>query len=207
LANIGSWMNMTLLGFLGALTITIEFSNRTLRQSIIFGMTRLEAAISKLVWSLALALAVTGFYLLLGFILEWQNGAGLALPPVGSVMRFFAQALGYLILGNLVGLLIRKTPLAELAYLAYVMILEPVGRWIFYYSVAKTHLLLYLPNQVLGALTPFPVPESVSHIVESAVQSTASTAPLSPSEVALAALVYLCLFATLFCRRIIKSDL
>jgi ABC-2 type transport system permease protein len=142
-----------------------------------------------------------------GFAGEGLDGAGLGLPPVGSVMGFFAQALGYLILGNLVGLLIRKTPLAELAYLAYVVLLEPLGRWIFYYTVARSPLLLYLPNRVLGALTPFPVPDSVNQIVQSTVQSTAATAPLSHFEVGFAALVYLCLFAALFCRRIVKSDL
>jgi len=207
LANIGSWMNMFLLGFLGVLIITIEFSNRTLRQSVIFGMTRLELAVSKLVWALALALAATGFYLLLGFIEEILDRAGLGLPPVGSVLGFFAQALGYLLLGNLVGLLIRKTPLAELAYLAYVAFLEPVGRWIFYYTVARTPLLLYLPNTVFGALTPRPVLELEKQIRQSIVESGAATAPLSHSEVGLAALAYLLLFGALFCRRIVKSDL
>ena len=167
LAYLGSWLNMFLLGFLGALTITIEFSNRTLRQSVIFGMTRLEAAVSKLVWALA----------------------------------------GYLMLGNLAGLLIRKTPLAEMAYLAYVLILETLGRWIFYYTVTKTDLLLYLPNQVLGALTPFPYAEKISQVVQSTVQSAAAKDSLSLSEAGFAALAYLCLFAALFCWRILKSDL
>jgi hypothetical protein len=49
LACIGSWMNLFVLGTLGVFMITMEFSNRTLRQSVIFGMTRLEVAVSKLV--------------------------------------------------------------------------------------------------------------------------------------------------------------
>ena len=207
LAYLGSWLNMFLLGFLGALTITIEFSNRTLRQSIIFGMTRLEVAVSKLVWALALALAVTGFYILLGMVQEALDGAKLELPPASGVGCFFTQALGYLMLGNLAGLLIRKTPLAEMAYLAYVLILETLGRWIFYYTVTKTDLLLYLPNQVLGALTPFPYAEKISQVVQSTVQSAAAKDSLSLSEAGFAALAYLCLFAALFCWRILKSDL
>jgi len=70
-------------------------------------------------------------------------------------------------------------------------------------SVTKTRLLMFLPHQVLGALTPLPVPESVSRLVH----SNAFTKPLSLSEAAVAALVYLGLFGVLFCRRIIKSDL
>jgi ABC-type transport system involved in multi-copper enzyme maturation permease subunit len=202
LACMGSWMNVFLLGFLGVSMITMEFSNRTLRQSVIFGMTRMEVAVSKLVWAAALALGVTGFFVLLGFGGELVDG-GMGLPLGGSVVGFFLQALGYLLLGTLAGLFIRQTALAVVAYLAYVFMLETIGRWIFYYCVAKTRLLLFLPVQALGALTPLPVPESVNHLI----YSNASTRPLSPVEAAVTALVYIGIFALLFCRRIVKSDL
>ena len=203
LACIGSWTNSFVLGSLGVFMITMEFSNRTLRQSVIFGLTRLEVAVSKLIWAGALAVFATGFYILLAFGCEVLDGAGLGLPPAASVLCFFLQALGYLLLGTLVGLLIRQTALAVLAYLAYVLFLESVCRWVFYFSVAKTRLLLFLPDQVLGALTPLPMPDSVNHLVN----SSRATQPLSLTEAALAALVYLALFATVFCRRIIKADL
>jgi len=200
LACIGSWMNVFLLGFLGVFMITMEFSNRTLRQSVIFGMTRLEVAVSKLVWLAALALAAAGFYILLALGGEAVDGGGL--PLAGCVARFFLQALGYLCMGTLAGLLIRQTALAALAYLSYVFILETVCRWIFYFSVARTRLLLFLPNNALGALTPLSVPESVNHLVHSAF-----TTPLTPAEAELTALVYLGIFAILFCRTIAGSDL
>jgi ABC-2 type transport system permease protein len=203
LALIGSWMNFFILGSLGVFMITMEFSNRTLRQSVIFGMTRMEVAVSKLIWAAALAWAATLFYLLLAFGGEILDGRGLGLPPVSCVVCFFVQALGYLLLGNLVGLLIRQTALATLAYLAHVVFLETACKWIFYFSVAKTRLLLFLPDQVLGALTPLPVPDSVSHLVN----SSPFTKPLSATEAVLSALVYLALFGALFCRRIVKSDL
>jgi ABC-2 type transport system permease protein len=203
LACIGSWMNAFVLGSLGVFMITVEFSNRTLRQSVIFGLTRLEVAVSKLVWAGALALAATGFYLFLGFGGEVLDGAGLGLPSVESVTGFFLQALGYFLLGILAGLIIRQTALAFLAYLAYVLFLETVLRWIFYFSVAKTRLLLFLPDQVLGALTPLPIPDSVNHIVN----SSPLTQPLSVLEATVSAFLYLGLFAILFCRRIVKSDL
>ena len=201
LACIGSWMNIFLLGFLGVSMITMEFGNRTLRQSVIFGQTRREVAVAKLAWSAALALAVTGFYLLLGFGGEIVDAAG-GPPPFRCIAGFFIQALGYLCLGTLAGLLIRQTAMAALAYLGYVFIVETVCRWIFYFSVARTRLLLFLPSHVLGALTPLPVPESVNHLVYSTF-----TRPLSLFEAGLAALGYLAIFAALFYRVIIKSDL
>jgi hypothetical protein len=203
LACIGGWMNVFLLGFLGVFMITMEFSNRTLRQSVIFGLTRWEAAVSKLVWCVALAAGAAGLYILLGLAAEIVIGAGTGLPPADCVLHFFLQALGYLLLGNLVGFLIRQTALAAMAYLSYVIILETACRWVFYFSVAKSRLLLFLPHQALRALTPLPIPESVSHFVN----TSSITKPLSPNEAVLAAVVYIGLFAVLFCRRIIKSDL
>jgi ABC-2 type transport system permease protein len=202
LACIGSWMNIFLLGFLGVYMITMEFGNRTLRQSVIFGMTRLEVAVAKLLWSAALALAATGVYILLVYGAEVLDGRAMGLPLGGTILCFFLQALGYLCLGTLAGLLIRQTALAAMAYLGYVFILENVCRWVFYFSVSKTRLLMYLPNQVLGALTPVPVSDSVRQIVRATF-----TLPLSPSEAALSAVGYIVLFAVLFCQTIIKSDL
>ena len=201
LASLGSWMNLFLLGFLGVFMITLEFGNRTLRQSVIFGMSRLEVAASKLAWSAALALAATGFYLLLGMAWQILDGTGMGLPPADCVLRFFLQALGYLCLGTLLGFVVRQTALATVGYLAYVLVLENAGRWIFYFSVAKSRWLLFLPHQLLGALTPWPVPASVKNLIQPLSQ------PVTPTEATLAALVYIGLFALLFCRKITKSDL
>jgi len=203
LGYIGSWMNAFVLGSLGVFMITMEFSNRTLRQSVIFGLTRPEVAVAKLAWMAAIALVATGYYMLLVLGGAVLDSAGAGLPPAGCVANFFLQALGYLLLGNLAGMLVRQTALAVLGYLAYVFILESAGRWVFYLAVAKTRLLLFLPDQVLGALTAMPVPDQVSHVMN----SNPSLVPLSGTEAALGALVYLGLFAGLFCRRIIKSDL
>ena len=202
-ACVGSWMNVFLLGSLGVFMVTMEFGNRTLRQSVIFGMSRLEAASSKLVWAVAIALAATGFFVGLGLIAESLNGQGAGLPPAGCVVRFFLQALGYLMLGHAVGILVRKSALAGMLYLAYVLFLETACRWTFYFSVARTRLLLFLPHQVMGALTPLPVPESVKQVIH----SNAATLPLSANEAVLGAVIYLGLFSALFFHRIMKSDL
>jgi len=201
LATVGSWMNAFVLGSLGVFLITMEFGNRTLRQSVIFGMTRLEVAVSKLIWAVALALGATLFYIVLTFIGEMLDG-NFGVPPAGDVACFGLQALGYLCLGNLVGLLIRQTAMSMLAYLAYVLFLETVCYWLFYFSVAKTRLLLFLPNHVLGALTPLPISNDVHHALDSNFGRS-----LSATEAAVAALVYLVVFAALFCRRIVKADL
>jgi len=158
---------------------------------------------SKLIWAAALALVATVFYLLLGFLGELQDGKSLLPPPVESIAGFFLQALGFLLLGNLVGLLIRQTALAVLAYLAYVLFLETILRWILYFTVAKTRLLMFLPDQALGALTPLHMPDAVKEIMN----SNPATIPLTGTEALLTVLVYAVLFGALFCRRIAKADL
>ena len=202
-AWIGSWMNASLLGFMGLFMITLEFSNRTLRQSVIFGMSRMEVALGKLIWVLALALGTTGFYVLLTMAGEILDGGVPGVPVAGCVLRFFLQALGYLLLGTLVGMWIRQTALAALTYMAYVLVLENVCRWLFYFVVAKTRLLLFLPCQTMGALTPLPVPDTVNRLIS----DNPSTVPLSAIEAVLLALVYLGVFAAVFSRCIRKSDL
>jgi len=201
MAWIGSWPNMALLGFLGVFMITLEFSNKTLRQSVIFGLTRKEVAAAKLAWLVMLALAATVFYLVLGLIGGTTDGTGMTLPSAAGLSAFFLQAADYLLLGTLAGLLIRQTALATLLYLAYVMFLESVARWIFYFAVAKTRVLLFLPEQALSALTPLPVPDSVG------AMTRGMSLPLSPMEASLTALLYAALFALVFSNRILKSDI
>ena len=89
-------------------------------------------------------------------------------------------------------------------YLAYVLFLETACRWGCYFCVAKSRLLLFLPHQVLDALTPFHLPESVNHLIADAhVLSN----QLTPAEAIVAAVFYIGLFALLFCLKIVKSDL
>jgi len=201
LAWLGSWPNMALLGFLGVFMITLEFNHKTLRQSVIFGLGRRDVVLAKLGWVTALALAATAFYLVLGLGGAVLGGSGLGVPPLTCVSGFFLQALGYLLLGTLAGLLIRQTALATLSYLAYVMFLETVARWIFYFAVARTQLLGFLPEQVLSGLTPLPLPDAVGSL------GGGSLLPLSVWQVSVAALLYAALFAGIFRNRILHSDL
>jgi len=205
LAYIGSWVNATLLGFLGVFMTTLEFSNKTLRQSIIFGLTRFELALSKVLAALALALFATLIYLIIGMSSTILSHAspGFSLPPLTCLLGFFLQAFGFLLLGMMTALLIRQTALATLTYLAYVLFVEMVCRWIFYFSVAKTRLLLFLPDSALQSLTPLPVPQAAQQMIS----SNAALLPLSTLESGLAALLYLSLFIAILYQRLTKTDL
>lgn len=204
LAWIGSWFNVAILGFLGVFLITLEFQYKTLRQSIIFGLTRGQAAAAKGLFAVALASSATLVYLALGTLGGILTGV-LSLPPLVSVAGFFFQALGYLALGTLAGLLIRQTALAIIAYLAYVMFLETVARWTFTLLVQPMRALYFLPDKVLEALTPLPIPQAVDQAIQSATASLPTS--LAPLESVAAAVVYLSLFSALFFRHLKRADL
>ncbi len=207
LAWIGSWLNGSLMGFLGVFMITLEFSNKTLRQSVIFGLSRLDLFMAKAGSALALAAAATFCYVLLGFLGgNESSGIGvleLSLTPYGCVLRFFMQSLGYFFLGTLVGLIIRQTALATLAYLAYTFFLESVGRWLLFFFVTKGQLPLFLPDNVFESLTPFPLPTIMSGVTKPGSFGM----PLSSTETLVTALVYLLVFAFYLRRRLSQADL
>lgn len=204
LAWTGSWANVLILGFLGVFMITSDFQHKTLRQSVIFGLSRGEVAAAKGIFAVALSLAATGVYLSLGLVTGLLTGT-LSIPPILSVTGFFLQALGYLALGTLAGLFIRQTALAIIAYMAYVLFLEMAARWIFHLAVAKTRVWMFLPDKVLECLASFPVPQALGQ----AVQSATASLPVDPSlpESTGAAIVYLVIFSVLLHRYLQRADL
>jgi hypothetical protein len=196
IAWIGSWVNVYLLGFLGVFMTTLEFSAKTLRQGIIFGLTRFETALSKMLSAAAIALAATLLYLGIGFCFCLLAGVGLSLPPFVSVIGFFLQALGYLALGILAGFFIRHTALATLLYFAYVAFFEWAGRWLFF-LFTKSQALMFLPDSVLENLAPLPLSQKIN----------AYLSPLGPGTALAVTVAYLALFAFLIERRLAKADL
>lgn len=188
LAYVGSWLNFSLLALCGVFLITTEWSHRTLRQSVIFGMSRNQVALSKLLSALALAAAATVVCLISGVItsLFLQTGGGW-LPPGEVVGRFFMQAFGCLVFGLTVGLVIRQTAAATLAVLAYLFIVEAVARTIVVLAVFPTRAVLFLPDHVMEKLTPFPMPA----ILDQMTKVQQQVVPLSAVETVAAAAVWL----------------
>jgi hypothetical protein len=193
-AWVGSWANVFLLGFLGVFMATLEFQCRTLRQGILFGLTRRESAAAKILAAGALSLAAMAIYLLFGLVHCLVGAKGLSLPPLASLLGFGLQAFGYLLLGLLLGIWIRQAALATLLYFAYVLFLEILARGLFY-LFTKSSLLKFLPDSVFEKLTPFPF--SLGDLGDS----------LSRPEAYGAWAAWTLLLAALIFRRLDRSDL
>lgn len=212
-AYVGGWLNMILLGFMGVFMITMELSNRTLRQNIISGLSRTELFFSKITALVAVSACGTLCFLIFGALIGFAESESFeiltAIPSPELVLRYFVECMGYLLFGTLCGLFIRQTALATLAYLAYVLFIERILYWILYFTLVKTKtfpaladVLLWMPNKVLAALLPFPVPQMAQQMAgEQKIFDG-----LSPAMIWVAALAYVGLFLFLFLRRLRKAD-
>ena len=62
LGYVGNWLTFFFMGFFAVLMITLEYSNRTLRQNIINGFTRVEFYKAKIYFVLAISFLATLYY-------------------------------------------------------------------------------------------------------------------------------------------------
>jgi hypothetical protein len=205
IAYLGSWLNFGLLSLCGVFLITTDWTHRTLRQSVIFGMTRNEVGTAKLLTSAVLAAGATLVYCIASTVASLLIKLPFpdTLPPMDVVVRFYGQAFGCLLFGLVVGLFVRQTAGATLLVLAYLFVAEAIGRWVLLFTVFPTRALLFLPDHVLENLTRFPIPEAVNSLA----RRQELVAPLSALEIGLAAAVWILLGITVVYWRLRRVDL
>ncbi|MBE0647741.1 MAG: ABC transporter permease subunit [Bacteroidales bacterium] len=110
--------------------ITNEFTNKTVRQNIVNGMSRSEFIYSKLQVVFMLALIITVILMLvmltLGLIHSDSQSLSLMLNGFSFVIGFFIQMLTYLCFAFFVAFMLRNTGLAIALFTLYTIIIEPV---------------------------------------------------------------------------------
>ena len=110
--------------------ITNEFTNKTIRQNIVIGMSRQEFLLSKLQLIFITSLVIT-FILVLGtFILGIVNTDSpdmtMMLKKISFAGGFFIQVFSFLIFAFFLGFLLRNTGLSIAIFTLYTLIIEPV---------------------------------------------------------------------------------
>lgn len=207
LAYIGSWLVFFFLGFLGVLSMTTEFANKTLRQNIITGLTRKEVFVSKFLSMLAISAASTIYLILCGLVIGAIHTETIYLSKVleesGLIFRFFLMCLGYMIYGLLIGTLLRRTGLALFAYLTIAMFVEPVFRWAVHKSILPGSSMHFYPLNALEDLAPIPIGEIPRQFME----ENGFDFYLDPTIAAITVSVYSLLFLTWIYRKLQTSDL
>ena len=159
---IGSHTSFFFLGLCAVFMVVNEVTYKTFRQNIIAGLTRREYFIAKVLGIFVISLGAALLYGLTAsiygiihtkswdFIDIWDNSY--------AVSRYFLMCMGYMSLGLLCGLAIRRSGLAILFYLFYGYALEVGIKWLL---VGKVDFIgkeaNFLPINAMEDLHPFPL--------------------------------------------------
>jgi len=139
--------------------ITNEFTNKTIRQNIVNGLSRQEFLLSKLQLIFLISLLIT-FILILGtFILGIINtdsqGMTMMFKKISFTGGFFIQIFSFLVFAFFTGFLLRNTGLSIAIFTLYSLIIEPV-----------LYFILKIPKLQPNNISQFLPVNSVIRIVE-----------------------------------------
>jgi len=177
-----AWHNLTYIAsylkiFLGIamiVSISNELQQKTLRQNIIDGLSKVEFIITKILFAFMLSLVATVFIFVLGYYFgstySDQFSFDLVTERLDFVAAFFLQTLGFLLFSLFIGILIQSTGLAIVFVIAYSFLIEIFATWIFFDSDGLIAALL--PMNALDNLIQFPVNLNLASEVQSFVGIT-----------------------------------
>jgi ABC-2 type transport system permease protein len=157
---VGVWLVPFILGFMLIFMISSEVSNRTMRQNIITGLTKLDYFNAKLLVLIVLATVATLIYTISSIALGMWHTEGwyweLIWDNNGAIIQYFIMSLGYLSFAMLLSLLIKRGTLTILVYFFYILMLEPIFQAIHVYYF-RNETRNYYPMNVFEDLHPLPL--------------------------------------------------
>jgi len=135
---------------------TKEFSNHTFKTQIVFGLSRSDLLIQKLLSIVLLSLFATLLVgltsLILGLIYSYKLTFKIAMENSWIMSRYLVAAFSYMCMGLLIAVLIKNTALSLLTFLALRTFVDPV-LWL---VLRKYEIRWYLPFRTITRLTPLP---------------------------------------------------
>ena len=203
----GNWIVFFFLGVLVIYTVTIEVSNKTMRQAIIMGMSRKEFFISKLLIVLCLSCFAALFYSLLSMGFGWWNTddftLGAMMDNAFAISRFFLMSFGYMTFALFLAFLFRKAGLAVFFYISYMIIIEPLMKILTRQYLFSNKFVNYFPMNAVEDLMPSPL----FKLTEKIPNDIDFPFLLNMSEAAILTVVYTGIFIALTYTMFLKRDL
>jgi ABC-type transport system involved in multi-copper enzyme maturation permease subunit len=208
LAYTGNWLAYFLFGFLGVYIISVDSTNKTLRQSVINGLTRRQVILAKLFSLLTIAIMATLYYVITVFILGNFGEAPFEGTPLFGqdyiILRFFLMCLSYLVFGFLIGLLIKSIGVATMLYFLYVFFIEAIIRYLVHLNLFKeSRSMIFYPMNAVEDLTPFPFGAKEA----SSGMNLEFELYMTPFEATMTSSIYLVLFTVSIVYLMIKRDM
>ena len=158
------WMFLTwvtepynvLLALIIIMITTKEFNNHIVIAQLIFGLSRTELLLQKLLLIAVLAVFATLLLGLtsvtLGLIYSYKITFKIALENTWVLSRYLISSFAYMSMGLLIALLIKNTALSLLTFLAMRVFVDPV----LFLVLRKYEVKWYLPFRTTTQLTPMP---------------------------------------------------
>ena len=165
LSYLGSWFNYYFLGIIGILIITNEYDYKTLRQSIINGLTRREYFTGKIMIVFALGIAFSLYYMFIGLTIGFFNTDYILMSKVtqnANIIPMYAlQIIGYMSLAVFFGWLFKRFALSLIFYMFYPILETIVLNSLLFYFKLTYKGVMYMPISAMKNLvpvyTPFPM--------------------------------------------------
>jgi ABC-type transport system involved in multi-copper enzyme maturation permease subunit len=203
----GNWMSFFFLGVLAIYLVSIEINNKTLRQSIIIGLSRQEYFLSKVLSIFILSIGATLFYTILCIIIGTINTETDTLKLMFdnnyAIPRFFLMTFGYLSFALFLIFIIRRSGIALFLYIAYGIIIEVLIRYFIIEKVSNTAITNYFPLNSFEDLMPNPA----FKFTESIPNSVDFDFLLTHQQAALSSIIYIILFLGISYLSFMKRDI
>jgi hypothetical protein len=158
------WMFLTwvtepyniLLALIVIMITTKEFSDHTFKTQVVFGLSRTDLLLQKLLSIVVLAFFATLLLgltsLTLGLIYSYKLTFKIAMENTWVLGRYMVASFAYMSFGLLVALLIKNTALSLLTFLALRVFVDPV----LFLLLRDYEVKWYLPLRTFTRLTPVP---------------------------------------------------
>jgi ABC-2 type transport system permease protein len=158
------WMFLTwvtepynvLLALIVIMITTKEFSDHTFKTQVVFGLSRTELLLQKILAILVLAFFATLLLgltsLTLGLIYSYKLTFKIAMENIWILGRYLIASFAYMSFGLMIALLIKNTALSLLTFLALRTFVDPV----LFLLLRKYEIKWYLPFRTITRLTPVP---------------------------------------------------
>ena len=169
--NVGFWGSIFIM-FISILVIiltTNEYAFRTNRQNVIDGWNKMQFYHAKVLLVLALSIAVTIYFFVLGAVFGYINSGSFfgLFSEIQQVGYFFILSLDYMGFALYLAIMIRKSGLAIGIFLLYSLIVENILKGIINFYVDKPYGNL-LPLQSSDELLPFPFMQMAKAMIQGA---------------------------------------
>ena len=147
-----------ILAFVVIISICLEFSNKTIRQNIIDGLSRREFLMSKLLMIVLLSIFAGVLLFLLGLFLgliySQVKSPEFILMNIEFVPAYTLEVFSFLCLAMLCAFLIQRTGFAIIIFIFYTALFEPISAAIMQYEYEIANW--YLPMRAINNLVHVP---------------------------------------------------